>query len=210
MAVIKRCRKSKAKNPINNTNRPRKLRQWSETSLNKALELVALGKMGVNRAALECNVPPTTLKDRIAGRVAPGSKMGQKPYLTDDEEKELVKFVTDCAKMGYRKTRQDVMQIVEKYMVNKGREMRKGLSNGWWNCCIKWWPQLSLRKGDSFAVVCEHASNREVFESYFNLLDDALMKNGLKDKPSQIYNCNEPGMPLQHSTKAQRLFQPKE
>ena len=52
--------------------------------MNKALELVALGKMGINRAALECNVPPTTLKDRIAGRVGPGSKIGQKPYLTDN------------------------------------------------------------------------------------------------------------------------------
>ena len=166
--------------------------------MNKALELVAQGKMGVNRAALECGLPATTLKDRVAGRVAPDSKMGQKPYLTEDEEKELVKFVTDCAIMGYGKTRRDVMKIVEKHMANKGREIRKGLSNGWWNCFIKRWPQLSLRKGDAFAVVREHASSREVFESHFNLLDDILMKNGLKDKPSQIYNCDESGMPLQH------------
>ena len=105
--------------------------------MNKALELVAHGKMGVNRAALECGVPPTTLKDRVAGRVTPGSKMGQKPYLTEDEEKELVKLVTDCAKMGYGKTRRDVVKIVEKHMANKGHEMHKGLSNGWWNCFIK-------------------------------------------------------------------------
>jgi len=78
---------------------------------------VAQGKVGVNRAVLECEVPPTTLKDRVTGRVAPGCKMGQKSYLTDNEEKELVKFVTDCAKMGYGKTRQDVMQIVKNHML---------------------------------------------------------------------------------------------
>lgn len=45
-------------------------------------------------------------------------KWDQKPYLDVDEEQELVKFVTNCAKMGYGKTRQDVIKIVEKYMVN--------------------------------------------------------------------------------------------
>ena len=172
--------------------------------MNKALELVAQGKMGVNGAALECGVPPTTLKDRVA----PGSKMGQKPYLTEDEEKELVKFVTDCAKMGYGKKRRDMMTIVEKHMANKGREMRKGLSNGWWNHFIKQWPQLSLRKSDAFAVVREHTSSREVFESYFNLLD-VLMKSGLKDKPSQIHTVIVMSLRCYFSTKPQRLFQQK-
>jgi len=47
--------------------------------MTRALELLALGKMGVNRVALECGVPATTLKDRGSGRVVHGSKMGPKP-----------------------------------------------------------------------------------------------------------------------------------
>ena len=43
------------------------------------LDAVAEGRMGVNRAALEFGVPPTTLKDRIAGRVVHGTKSGTKP-----------------------------------------------------------------------------------------------------------------------------------
>jgi len=58
--------------------------------------------------------------------------------------------------------------------------MSTGLTNGWWNRFIKQWPELSLRKGDSFAVVREHASSLEVFESYLNLLDDVLTKNYAK------------------------------
>ena len=33
-----------------------------------------------------------------------------------------------------------------------------------------------------------------VFKNYFDLLDETLMKYGIKDKPAQIYNCDESGM----------------
>ena len=49
------------------SNRPKKLRQWSKGSMAKALDAVASGKMGVNRAAIEFNVPCTSLKDQVAG-----------------------------------------------------------------------------------------------------------------------------------------------
>ena len=55
--------------------------------MSNALDLVVEGKMRINRAALECVVPHTTLKDRITGRVAPGCRMGKKPYFTEEEEK---------------------------------------------------------------------------------------------------------------------------
>ena len=44
------------------SNRPKKLRQWSKELMLKALNTVASGKMGVNRAALEFNVLCTSLK----------------------------------------------------------------------------------------------------------------------------------------------------
>lgn len=37
-----------------------------------------------------------------------------------------------------------------------------------------------------------------MFKDYFDFLDETLTKYGLKNKPSQIYNCDESGMPLQH------------
>ena len=41
-------------------NQPKKLCQWSADSMERALEAVVTGKMRVNRAALEFNVPRTT------------------------------------------------------------------------------------------------------------------------------------------------------
>ena len=55
---------------------PNKLCQWSNKSMIKALEAVASGKIGINRAVLEFNVPCTTLKDRVTGRVLHDANMG--------------------------------------------------------------------------------------------------------------------------------------
>jgi len=37
----------------------------------------------------------------------------------------------------------------------------------------------------------------EVFVGYFDLLKEALMKHDLMDKPAQIYNCDDCGMPVE-------------
>jgi len=125
---IKRYKKSQSKE-LTTRRRLKRLHQWNDKSMSRALELVATDKMGINKAALECGVPSTTLKDRISGRVFHGCKMGRKAYLTYAEE-ELVKFLTDCSKMGYGKTKQDVTKTMEKYAVGKGLKIHKRLSNG--------------------------------------------------------------------------------
>ena len=76
---------------------PEKLRQWSNESMFGALKAVKEGQMDVNRAALSFGVPHTTLKDRVAGRVLHGPQ----PYLTTEEDKELVDFLITSSKMGY-------------------------------------------------------------------------------------------------------------
>ena len=86
---------------VSNRPKKKKLRQWSKKLMVKALDTVASGKSGVNRAALESNVPCTSLKDCVAGRVSEGCKMGPKPYLTYKKESELVGFMIKCSKMGY-------------------------------------------------------------------------------------------------------------
>ena len=41
-------------------------------------------------------------------------------------------------------------------------------------------------------------TNRDVFVSYFDVLRETLVKHELMDKPEQIYNCDESGMPSEH------------
>lgn len=89
MALKARKRSCKNKPP---PNRPKKLRQWDDGAMVSAMNVVACGNMGINRAALEFGVPQTTLKDRVSGIVVHGTNIGPKPYLCYEEEKELVDF----------------------------------------------------------------------------------------------------------------------
>ena len=58
-----------------------KLQLCKDDSMTHAMDPVFTSTMGINHAALEYGIPPTTLKDRVAGRVVHGTKMGAKPYL---------------------------------------------------------------------------------------------------------------------------------
>ena len=80
--------------------------------MEKAIAAVKEGCFGVNRAALEFAVPKTTLKDRLAGRVKHGKKSGPVPFLTPQEEEQLATFLVNCSKIGYPKTRVEVIGIV--------------------------------------------------------------------------------------------------
>ncbi len=55
-----------------------------------------------------------------------------------------------------------------------------------------------MRKGDAFSLAREKMTNPEVFKNYFELLKETLLEYNLMDRPSQIYNCDESGMPLEH------------
>ena len=72
------------------------------------------------------------------------------------------------------------------------------MSDGWWFIFTRRWPTLSLRKGDGFSQARADNMNRNVFVSYFELLKATLIENDLLNKPAQIYNCDESGLPLDH------------
>ena len=56
-----------------------KLRQWSVKAMESAMSAVKEGLMGINRAALEHDVPKTILKDHLSSRVQHASRF---PELT--------------------------------------------------------------------------------------------------------------------------------
>ena len=56
-----------------------------------------------------------------------------------------------------------------------------------------------MRRGDPFSVARDKMTDRAIFENYFSLLRETLEEHGLKNRPGQIYNCDESGMPLEHT-----------
>lgn len=76
--------------------------------------------MTVRIAASHFGVPKSTLGDRISGRVVLGSRSGPKPYLSTEEEDELMQFLLRCASIGYPKSRKDVLALVHCHLEKNG------------------------------------------------------------------------------------------
>ena len=175
-----------------------KRKQWSEESMVAALEAVRDG-CSVRRAALEHGVPRTTLQDRHVGRVVHGTNPGPQPYLSEAEEVELRDFAIVVGQMGFGKTRRQIKDIAEAVARDKGILKKEKISDGWLRRFLERQPTLSLRKGDSTATARMSAmDDRGAIENYFKVLKEVLDKHALLEKPAQIYNVDESGIPLDH------------
>ena len=133
--------------------------------------------MTVRRAAEEFNVPRSTLHDRISGRVELGARSGPERYLGDQEEEQLVEFLVNCAKIGYARTRSQVMEIVQQCLMMRGLEIT--VTHGWWESFCRRHPELKLRTGERLAYIRMVSSTSETLDNYFDLLESTLVENDL-------------------------------
>ncbi len=194
----KRLRSSSAPAVMRSPKKIVKRKQWSERSMLAALEAVKSGS-SIKRAALQHGVPRSTLQDRFNGRVVHGTNPGVRPYLERDEEKELCDFLVTVGEIGYGKTRRQVKDIAESVAREKGLLKKEKISDGWFRRFLERNPSLRLRKGDSTCTARMSAmENKEAIESYFDVLKYVLDEHGLQDRPAQIYNVDESGVPLDH------------
>ena len=150
--------------------------------------------IAIREAAIRFGVPKSTLGDRISGRVLVGSTSGPKPYLNIEEEGELVRFLLRCSAIGYPKSRQEVLAIVTRMLERKG--IGACVTSGWWQCFCRRHPNLTLRAPASLSKARHNASDPEIVKRYFDLLEQTMVENDLLDKPGQIFNVDESGMPL--------------
>jgi len=166
--------------------------------MEQAMEAVKKG-FSVKRAAEVHKVPRTTLQDRVLGKVIHGTRPGPQPYLNKEEEGDLAEFIEVVADVGFGKTRKQVKAMVEQVAKDKGTLRKSKISDGWYRRFVERQPQLCLRKGDRTAMIrLDAMNNQSALDSYFMLLKDVLEKNSLMDKPGQIFNMDESGIPLDH------------
>jgi transposase-like protein len=85
-SFCRRRRSESAPAVLLTSRRQSKRKQWADEEMAAAMSAVRNG-MAIKRAAEEHGVPPSTLRDRISGRVVHGTKPGPRPYLSLDEEK---------------------------------------------------------------------------------------------------------------------------
>ena len=97
------------------------VQNYSEEQLCRAYEEVK-SELSIRHAAERYGIPKSTLSERITGRVQFGSHSGPQRYLSDEEERELVSFICLSVRIGYAKTKKEVLAIVEQVVALKGRD----------------------------------------------------------------------------------------
>lgn len=160
----------------------------------KAVNSAVHDHLSVQRAAIEFNVQRSTLGDRISGRVLPGAVNGRAKYLSDEEEQELARFLMRCASIGYPRSRKQVIAIVQRSCRSRG--MKVHVTHGWWEAFCHRYPAITSRITAPMSYARARATDGEVISQYFDMLEHALIVNKLLDRPSQIFNIDETGMPL--------------
>ena len=178
----------------NTLQRPSKLKLWSAESMEQVMNAVLNEGMSIRHAAEHYAVPKSTLGDRISGRVLPGSTSGPRRILNDEEEEELVAFLCRCASVGLSKSRKELLALVQAIAESKGTQHL--ITGGWWNSFIKRHPDITLRAPVPLSQARARATDEEVMDNYFDLLETTLQEYDLLGKPGQIFNLDESGFPL--------------
>ena len=73
---------------------------------------------------------------------------------------------------------------------------KEGPSENWRTGFRRRHPELTLRKADKLERSRAASLNPEVVKQYFELLNEVMEKNKLKNSHWQIYNCDETFVPL--------------
>jgi hypothetical protein len=74
---------------------------WQEEDLQNALRVVRTSKLSTNTAAIHYNVPRRTLRAYFGENKQSKSKLGRKPVLSLQLEKELLKRIIRLSQTGY-------------------------------------------------------------------------------------------------------------
>ncbi|XP_029375064.1 uncharacterized protein LOC115054154 [Echeneis naucrates] len=176
----------------------RKKKKWTEDAMERALIEVKSGRCTVRQAAKEFGVPKSSLGDRVSGRVTPGSRSGPAQLITSADEQLLVEFSLYMSKHGFPLTKQQLVSFASSIYKRQHRRVAfSKLGQTWW---------LNFRKRQEKNITIQPADNvvrgrtvcvrKEAVDQFFLLLSTVMDTHGLRDKPHQIYNCNETGFQL--------------
>ena len=177
--------------------RPFRYKRWNNETMEIAIAAVLKEECTIRQAAEIYQVPKSTLHDRISGKVIHGSSSGPERYLTDYEENSLVKFLCKCSSIGFARSKKQVMTLVNEIVQKKGKA--NVVTNGWWESFRKRHPELVLCTAEPLSYTQAVCASDDILDAYFDMLEATLNDNELIGKPTQVFNMDETGMPLDPS-----------
>lgn len=176
----------------------KKKKKWTEEAMERALMEVKSGRCTVRQAAKEFGVPKSSLGDRVSGRVTPGSRSGPAQLIKSADEELLVEFSVYMSKHGFPLTKQQLVSFASSIYKRQHRRVAfSKLGQTWWlNFRKRQEKNITIQPADSVVRGRTVCVRKEAVDQFFHLLSTVLDAHGLRDKPQQIFNCNETGFHL--------------
>jgi hypothetical protein len=168
--------------------------------MEKAIEALRSGKMGLKRACRAYNVPRTTLQRRYKSSLdhkkAACKGLGSRDNVFDQElEDELVTHIKTMENMLFGFTPKALRQLA--YQLAKANNIhhrfnadKQEAGKEWYHGFMARHRDLSLRMPEATSAARAQGFNKIAVGKFFDLLKE--VNNKYQFTPNNIYNCDEP------------------
>ena len=179
--------------------KPIKCQQYSKNELEQVIEKVSEGEMSLRQAEGAFGVPKSTLSGYVSGKVKIGQTQGPPTVLTNEEEARLAKWAMEMARIGYGRSKEQILLTVQKIVEMEKRP--NTFKNGkpgkkWWQGFLRRHPELSLRKPEQLESIRAATCTEQRLTQWFADFEKFLEMNEINDDPRYFWNANESGFAL--------------
>lgn len=116
-----------------------------------AIQSVMSGQLSICKAAVEFNVPKSSLGHHIHRRLQHGKKNGPDMLVTPTDKAKLAAYLVDVSKQGYGKSKEIIIFMATQMATKRGKEVKGHcLSDKWWQHFLKGHPDVSMRSTENF------------------------------------------------------------
>ncbi|XP_033755670.1 jerky protein homolog-like [Pecten maximus] len=186
--------------PKKSTSRSKKRQVHSEETLTLAINAVR-GGLSVRKAAGKYGIAKSTLGDKVTNKSQIDAKIGRKPALPDEVEKQIVDNVKRNAERGFGMSRQQLLTRTGLLCKKMSASVFKNgaPTKHWWQGLKTRFPELTLRKPEQLGTVRARMLNSTVVDNYFVELAGIVEALNLQNAPERIWNADETGKQFMHT-----------
>nr|CAH7750980.1 unnamed protein product [Callosobruchus chinensis] len=189
---------------VEKENRPEKKRseikffKYSENDLLRAVHSIKSGEISLNYASKLYGIPKSTLSNKLNKKVPMERKMGPTTVLSKEEEKELVIWILNKAKLGFPLSGEDVKDSIQNVLkqcprpnpFKDDRPVKK-----WLALFLSRHPEVVKRNAEAISKARATVTKHSIAEWFAELREYLHSTNAIDifEDAERILNCDETG-----------------
>ncbi|XP_065053905.1 uncharacterized protein LOC135682792 [Rhopilema esculentum] len=178
---------------------------WTSQDMISAMLLVKQG-MSITKAAQSLNIPRTTLRDRVTGKVRSAKRAVTTSALSAQDERALIDYYKIMRKQGYGKAKDMIMYMAGKTVKKNGNVSGEPFpSTKWWQSFCARHNQPLANESEEFYGMQKQRVRDMLLSNCTQQLFDGLTSNkygiNFLEHSELIFSCNESSFDLNDMAK---------